>query len=577
MNPTKSKRLQIFRELLPFIRNNKQSSVYIIIFKFLSTIVLLATPLVYRYFINDVIMENKLSNLLPVIIGYLGLYALQSVFTVAFTFFENRFKNLLRVNIKKKLLSVFSNMRMKEYQKYGKGDLRNMVEEDAKKLEVFFSKNCINFIFSILYITMLNIVMFILDWHMAIFGLLMILLSFFITKFFGGKLKHISGKCRQNIGEFEGLIHCSLQNWKEIKSNNLEKQEEAELASKWKHISGLIMKQTFYNYLTVALNVLNLLVITRVSLYFFGGILIYQKFINVATMLVFINYYDQLNNETTRLTDSIIEFKNDEPQLERIVNMMKTEVKIKSNRKLVGDIVLDNVSFSYPESQEIVLDKVNTVIPQNSHVAIVGRSGSGKSTLVKLLLGLFAPDDGNIYIGNTNIHSISETSLRHTISAVMQDPLFFNISIQDNLLLVKENATVQEIEKVCRLANIHDFIQSTPDKYNTIIGERGIKLSGGQLQRLAIARTLLTDPDIIIFDEATSSLDSENEQAIVQAIRQISENKAIITIAHRLVTVMESDYIIMLKNGQITAQGNSKKIIQQNEDISSLFQIKKSS
>ncbi len=574
MNPTKSRRLHIFRELLPFVRNNKSTSVYIIIFKFLSTIVLLVTPLVYRYFINDVIMDNKLSNLLFVILGYLGLYGFQSVFTVAFTFFENKFKNLLRVNIKKKLLTVYANIKMKEFQRYGKGDLRNIVEEDTKKLEVFFSKNCVNFVFSIFYIVMLNVVMFTLDWHMAVFGLLMILLSFFITKFIGGKLKHVSGKYRQNIGEFEGLIHRSLQNWKEIKLNNLEKQEEEELASKWKHISGLIMKQTFYNYLTVALNVLNLLVITRVSLYFFGGILIYQKLINVATMLVFINYYDQLNNETTKLTDSIIQFKNDEPQLERIINMMKAEVKIKPNRKLVGDIVLDKVSFSYPESQNIVLDKVSVVIPQNSHVAIVGASGSGKSTLAKLLLGLFEPKEGSIFIGYVNIHSVSEVSLRHTISAVMQDPLFFNISIADNLLLVKGNATIKEIEHVCRLANIHDFIQSTPDKYNTIIGERGIKLSGGQLQRLAIARTLLADPDIIIFDEATSSLDSENEQGILQAIHHISKNKTIITIAHRLVTIMESDYIIMLKNGQIIAQGDSKKIIQQNEDISSLFQIK---
>lgn len=168
---------------------------------------------------------------------------------------------------------------------------------------------------------------------------------------------------------------------------------------------------------------------------------------------------------------------------------------------------------------------------------------------------------------------MSEKARSKAISAVMQNPVFFNLSVAENLRLVKPDASQEELKEVCQAANIHEVIQELPQKYDTLIGERGVKLSGGQLQRLAIARTLLRDPDIIVFDEATSALDNENEKAVLSAVRSLSDKKTILSIAHRFATIVAADEVIFLKEGRVAAQGTVAELLESCEDFRALQQI----
>lgn len=567
-----SRRWLYLKEIYPFITKNKKIALLIITFKLSTILVMLFSPLIYRYFINNVIIAGNLHNLVFVAASYVLLYLAQSFFQVYFTLVDNRFKNLLHIDLRKRLLNFYFLVPMEDYNKMDKEDIRNIIEEDSQKLQELFSES-VNVILSVGNVFLLHIIMVAIDWRLTLFGLLMILCSFGLTRFVGDKVKNVSRQYREGVGELDGLIHHLLQNWKEIKGNNLERQAEEEVSLKWQEISEYTIKRTFFEYIAGALAVLNLLVITRASLYFFGGILIFKGLTTVATMLVFKNYYQQINSEMTNLTSLIIKFKSDENQIERVIDILNRKIVKKQDILVEGDIALKNVNFFYDDPSKIILNNINMVIPAKSHVAIVGKSGSGKSTLAKLLLGVMPPKQGKIYIAKKEITNVSEQAINKVISAVMQEPQFFNISIAENLRLVQKDASTAELDRVCRQANIYDFIQTLPDGYNTVIGERGVKLSGGQRQRLAIARVLLADPDIIIFDEATSSLDNENEKEIVKVIQSISQNKTIITIAHRLTTILDADYIFLLKDGTVAAEGETEAMLH-NREVKRLFQIK---
>jgi ATP-binding cassette subfamily B protein/subfamily B ATP-binding cassette protein MsbA len=279
--------------------------------------------------------------------------------------------------------------------------------------------------------------------------------------------------------------------------------------------------------------------ITRMNLYFIGGLLIINGQMDVGILLAFMNYYGQFFQNISSITDSILGIKNDSPSIDRVTEIMDIEISSKPHVKILDDsISINHLDFRYSEEQPLVLKDITFSVASKEHVAIVGRSGCGKTTLAKLLMGLYEPLSGSICFGEVDISKIAFESIGQKIGIVMQDPPLFNLTIRENLQFAKKRATDDELHTVCEKANILDFILSQPDGFETIIGERGIKLSGGQKQRLSIARTLLQNPDMIILDEATSSLDSENEKAIVGAIDELSKGKTIITIAHRLSTIL---------------------------------------
>jgi len=229
-----------------------------------------------------------------------------------------------------------------------------------------------------------------------------------------------------------------------------------------------------------------------------------------------------------------------------------------------GSLDFKNIAFAYPGSKEKVVDKINLKIKSGQQVAFVGRSGAGKTTLVKLLLRFYDPTQGTIKFDNVDIRQLTKSYLRSLMAVVPQEPIMFNNSIKFNLSYGKEKATMTEIKKAAADANILNFIENLPQKWQTEVGERGIKLSGGQKQRLAIARALLSNPKILIFDEATSNLDSESERQIQKALKIASKNRTVLIIAHRFSTIRNADKIVVLSSGTIAETGRHSELIAKN-------------
>lgn len=217
------------------------------------------------------------------------------------------------------------------------------------------------------------------------------------------------------------------------------------------------------------------------------------------------------------------------------------------------------------------MNGISFSVMRGEHLAIVGKSGSGKSTLAKLLTGRMKPQAGQVLIGDIDIHGVSSQSLSEKLSIVVQEPVLFNMTIRENLLLAKGDATQADLIDCCRRASIADFIEALPDQLDTVIGEKGVKLSGGQRQRLSIARAFLQDRDIIIFDESTSALDNENESEIISELKSLSSGKTMISIAHRLSTILDCDKVMVLQDGEVVALDTHENLRGRNEAYDLLF------
>ena len=260
------------------------------------------------------------------------------------------------------------------------------------------------------------------------------------------------------------------------------------------------------------------------------------------------------------------EIKHSLADMERMFTLLdeNKEIQDKPNAQVLDSrnaaICFDHVNFSYESNRQILFD-VSFDVPAGQNIAVVGQSGSGKSTLARLLFRFYDVQSGCIRINNQDIRNVTQKSLRASMGIVPQDTVLFNDSIYYNIAYGRPDATPEEVYAAAQSAHIHEFIQSLPEKYDTIVGERGLKLSGGEKQRVAIARTILKNPDILIFDEATSALDSKSEKRIQAELKRIAKNRTTLTIAHRLSTIADADQILVMDHGRIIERGNHQQLL----------------
>ena len=305
--------------------------------------------------------------------------------------------------------------------------------------------------------------------------------------------------------------------------------------------------------------------------------LITQNLLSIPNALVINNYLGRLTSIIYFVSQFLEKVKDFNLSSERVFAIMdskefgKEKFGKKHIDKVNGDFEFKNVTFTYANGHKVI-DNMNFKIKANSTVAFVGKSGSGKTTVFNLLCKMYNIDSGKITIDGIDIRELDKDSIRGNITIISQNPYIFNLSIRDNLRLVKENLTEEEMIEACKTACLEDFIKSLPDGYDTIIGEGGINLSGGERQRLAIARALVQKTEIILFDEATSALDNETQANIKKAIDNMKNEYTILIIAHRLSTVIDCDRILFLDEGKIKAEGTHKELLSNCKNYRSLYE-----
>ena len=314
-------------------------------------------------------------------------------------------------------------------------------------------------------------------------------------------------------------------------------------------------------------------------IYLIGGIImIMTGQITVGVMVMFVGLLSRLYQPVASISNIHVDIVRSMALFERIFQYLdmpediKDEADSKEMPLVKGDISFEDVTFKYDE-KNTALRGINIHIEAGQTVALVGPSGAGKSTITNLVPRLYDVTSGSLLIDGQDVRGVTQHSLRRNIGMVTQDTFLFNTTIKENLLFANSDATDEQIEQACRTANIHDFIAGLPDGYDTIVGERGVKLSGGEKQRISIARCLLKDPRIVIFDEATSSLDSSSEAAIQAAIEPLMQGRTGLIIAHRLSTIMFADWIFVVEKGKIAEQGTHDELLKEGGIYRKLYDI----
>ena len=306
--------------------------------------------------------------------------------------------------------------------------------------------------------------------------------------------------------------------------------------------------------------------------------LISNDMLTVAMAIALFSYRDRLMSNFMEKVSQLLEEANSfNLSFERVFALLDNKTFNKEKfgddklDKIKGDFEFKDVSFSYTDGLK-VLDNINFKVKANSTVGFVGSSGSGKTTIFSLLCKMYDVDSGEILIDNKNINDLDEDSIRGNITIIGQSPYVFNMSIIDNMKLVKENVSLEEIKEACKLACLDEYIESLPDKYDTIIGEGGVTLSGGQKQRLAIARALIQKTEIILFDEATSALDNETQRKVQEAINNLKNEYTIMIIAHRFSTILNCDKIFFIDKGKVLDSGTHEELLKTCKKYKNLYE-----
>ncbi len=428
-------------------------------------------------------------------------------------------------------------------------------------------------------ISVIGVLFSILFLNTAIFFLylLFVVLLFFAQKFAAKKIQEKNKIRKKKRDIASGFISELVRGAKDIKLLNAEKsflnktdqviQELGEANYSWART------RSWFRFLNGDLRDLLDLGILLLGIYF-----ITHKELEVATMLIILSYRGHIISISSNLEHFYDIIKQFELAAERIFEILEGEKypkEVFGNKhisKIEGNIAFKNVFFGY-EEDDMVLKNISFQIHPNETVSFVGKSGSGKSTIFNLISALYKPNAGEITFDGIPLNQLDKTSIRKNMSVISQNPYIFNMSIRENLTIIKEDLTEEEMIDACKMACLHDFIMTLKDGYDTIVGEGGVTLSGGQRQRLAIARALILKTEIILFDEATSALDNETQYEIQKSIQNMQGEYTILIIAHRLSTVINSDRLILIDNGSVAGEGTHQELLKNNPIYQKLYEL----
>ncbi|MDO4939290.1 MAG: ABC transporter ATP-binding protein [Lachnospiraceae bacterium] len=461
------------------------------------------------------------------------------------------------------------------------GDIITRMNTDIAGVSTVISGTLTSIVSNVAVVITTLIALFSMSWQLALVGIVVIPLLIIPSRNVGRTRWQLASEAQEKSDEMNQLVNetLSVSGSLLVKLFTHEKSEYDKFVKVNDEVTQIAMKeQRSGSWFRVVMGMFTQL--GPLLIYFAGGLFIIKEVdptLTVGVVTATVALVNRLYRPVESLMDITIDFTRSLALFERIFDYFDKTVTIKSppeggkpdmDNK---DIYFQHVAFGYTPDKQILKD-VDFTVPGGKMYAIVGPSGSGKSTIVNLIPRLYDVDRGSVKINKVDVRRFDLTYLRGNIGMVTQESYLFNGTILDNLKYAGPDATQKEIEEACRMANIHDFIVTQPDGYNTEVGNRGLKLSGGEKQRLSIARTILKDPKILIMDEATSALDSISENAIQDALEKLMEGRTTIVIAHRLSTILKADCILVVNDGVIAEKGTHEELLKQDGIYKELYE-----
>ncbi|MFC1598688.1 ABC transporter ATP-binding protein [Patescibacteria group bacterium] len=449
------------------------------------------------------------------------------------------------------------------------GQIYKKVDRAAAAVNNIFDSFMFSFSDNILNMSIAFIFMLTINWQLALLNLIIILVFFIFAAIYKmNEILSIRKKVNTKYNTIYGNIGDIIANIFSVKVNTAEQKEQKKLKTDFKQTIGLVDK-SIRLWTDVIMGQSFISTFGTISIVLYGSYLLNTGSLSPGEFATFLLYIGMIYGPIWWMSNQYRQVKRWMVDLNDAHIILKEKVEKVSNKEtkdfvLSGNIEFRNVSFKYPLRNEGVLKNMSFKIKPGQTIAIFGETGSGKTTIYNLLLRLFEQSKGEIFFDQVNVKEINRQTLRGQIGIVPQDPALFNESVLYNIKYGHPTASIPEVIRAAKIANAHDFIKALPKGYQTKVGERGVKLSGGQVQRIAIARAALRDPKILILDEATTSLDQKTKFEVLDALDKVIENRTTIIITHDFSAITQNaDHIIVLKDGKIIQQGKHSSLVKQ--------------
>ncbi|MEV7468318.1 ABC transporter ATP-binding protein [Streptomyces kronopolitis] len=535
-----------------------------------SSLVSVASPFLLRE-ILDVAIPGRRTGLLSLLaLGMIATAVTTSVFGVLQTLVSTTVGQRVMHDLRTAVYAKLQRMPLAFFTRTRTGEVQSRIANDIGGMQATVTSTATSLVSNLTSVLATVCAMVALDWRLTVVSLLLLPLFVWISRRVGNERKKITTRRQKQMAAMSAMVTESLsvsgillgrtmgradsltKGFADESERLVELEVRANMAGRWRMATiGIVMAAMPALIYWAAGLVLQL-----------GG-----PAFSLGTLVAFVSLQQGLLRPTVSLLSTGVQMQTSLALFQRIFEYLDLPVAITEPAEPVriaaprGEIRFENVTFRYDADAAATLDGIDLTVPAGGSLAVVGPTGSGKSTLSYLVPRLYDVTGGRVTLDGTDVRDLDFDTLARTVGLVSQETYLFHASVADNLRFAKPDATDEEIERAARAAQIHDHIAALPDGYDTLVGERGYRFSGGEKQRLALARTILRDPPVLVLDEATSALDTRTEHAVQQAIDELSAGRTTLTIAHRLSTVRDADQIVVLDAGRIAERGTHDELL----------------
>ncbi|MCL6474652.1 MAG: ABC transporter ATP-binding protein/permease [Firmicutes bacterium] len=554
-----------FWRLLGYLKPYRWRVIAAVLLMGLITISAVPMPLLFQYVIDDVFPNKKWSALTWVFWAVIGIHVLRGVVSFTLNYLINWLGQRVVFDLRFQSYRHLNRLSLSYYDQRQTGKIMARLTGDIDVIQYMITGGFVTLITDIVTLVAVTGVIFWKEWRLALITLAVVPLYVLVYKLYLKYIRDLSVQLREKWDAMLGTLQEKIAGISVVKAFVREDYETERFMQTVKENFALGMKQVHLNR-QLGLFAGLVRAVGTAAVWYYGSVLVLGRQLQAGELLAFTFYMGYLYDPAVRVVDFNITLQWAGAAIDRVFEVLDTRPDIEDSPnarplpQMRGEIEFRNVSFGYRPGQ-LVLKNVNLHIRPGEVVALVGPSGAGKSTLVNLIARFYDVTDGQVLIDGVDVRDIKLESIRRNVGMVMQESLLFSVTIKENIAYGRHNATEEEIVRAAKQADLHDFILTLPDAYDTKIGEDGIKLSVGQKQRLSIARAILTDPKILILDDATSALDSQTEANVQQALEHVMQGRTSIVIAHRLSTVVNADKIVVLDKGEVVDIGTHEELV----------------
>jgi ATP-binding cassette, subfamily B, bacterial len=536
----------------------------------LGSILSVASPFLLREAINRGIVRHDLTLLSWLVGGMIALAIVNGVISVAQTWISNQVGQHVMHDLRAAVFAHLQRMSLAFFTRTRSGEVQARIAYDIGGIDDVVTSTATSTVSTVATVSATVVAMFALDWRLTVFSLILLPFFVWLTRRVGNERRRIQSVRQGRLADMSTLVEESLSVSGILLGKTMGRSSELveRFSSESRELADLEVRARMAGRWRMA-SVQMAFAIMPAAVYWFAGYNIAHGHdaISIGTVVAFTTLQTRLLFPMQQLLSVGLEVQTSLALFGRIFEYLDLPVDIverpdaRTLTDVRGDVRLQDVSFRYAPEAPWTLREIDAEIPAGTRTALVGETGSGKTTLAYLVARLYEPQEGCVSVDGVDIRDMTLQSLAATVGLVSQETYLFHASIRENLRFSCPQASDEEIEDAARAAQIHDLISSLPEGYDTPVGERGYRFSGGEKQRIAIARTVLRNPPVLILDEATSALDNETERAVQQALDELARGRTTIAIAHRLSTIRDADQILVLDAGQIVERGTHEELV----------------